>query len=96
MEQSKPNFRSVDIELGEPFIGWKAKMRAEGISARVFIDLQSGSAQKSMEALERLVISHNFLDENGKATESILDAPMDSLTEAITKWSDAVAALPPR
>lgn len=96
MEQSKPSFRSVDVELGEPFTGWKAKMRAEGISARVFIDLQSGSAQKSIEALERLIISHNFLDEDGKPAESILDAPMDSLTEAITKWSDAVAALPPR
>lgn len=96
MEQNKPDFRSVDVELDGAFKGWNAKMRAEGISARIFIDLQSGNAERSMKALERLVISHNFLDENGNKAESVLDAPMDSLTEAITKWSDAVAALPPR
>lgn len=96
MEQNKPDFRSVEVELGDPFKGWKAKMRAEGISARVFIDLQSGSAERSMKALERLIVSHNFLDEVGNPADSVLDAPMDALTEAITKWSDAVAALPPR
>ena len=96
MEQNRPDFRSVDIELEGAFKGWKVKMRAEGISARIFIDLQSGSAERSMQALERLVISHNFLNENGIESDSILDAPMDALTEAMTKWSDAVAALPPR
>lgn len=96
MEQSNPDFRSVEVELGNPFNGWKAKMRAEGISARIFIDLQSGSVERSMKAMERLIISHNFLDETGNPASSVLDAPMDALTEAITKWSDAVAALPPR
>lgn len=96
MEQSNPDFRSVEVELDNPFNGWKAKMRAEGISARIFIDLQSGSVERSMKAMERLIISHNFLDETGNPASSVLDAPMDALTEAITKWSDAVAALPPR
>lgn len=96
MEQNKPDFRSVEVELADPFKGWKAKMRAEGISARIFIDLQSGNAERSMKALERLIVSHNFLDEAGEPADSVLDAPMDALTEAITKWSDAVAALPPR
>ena len=94
--QDKPDFRSVEVQLDEPFKGWTAKMRAEGISARVFIDLQSGSVERSMVALGKLVVSHNFLDESGNPAESILDAPMDALTQSVVKWSDAVASLPPR
>ena len=38
------SYRTVEVELAEaPFEGWKATMKAEGISARVFIELASGS-----------------------------------------------------
>lgn len=71
-------------------------MKAEGVPARVFIELQSGNVERALTALERLVVKHNFLDENGEPAKQVLDAPMDALSDAITKWSDAVAALPPR
>ena len=96
MSQSKPQFRTVDIVLSEPFDGWTATMRAEGVPARVFIELQSGSVERAMNALARLIVKHNFLDETGEPAATVLDAPMDALTDAIGKWSDAVAALPPR
>lgn len=96
MTQSTPEFRTVDIALSAPFDGWKATLRAEGVPARVFIELQSGSVERAMNALARLIVSHNFLDENGKPTADVLDAPMDALTDTVTKWSEAVAALPPR
>jgi len=96
MSQSKPQFRTVDIVLSAPFDGWTATMRAEGVPARVFIELQSGSVERAMNAVERLIVSHNFLDENGGPAATVLDAPVDALTDAIGKWSDAVAALPPR
>lgn len=96
MAQNKPDFRTVEVNLSAPFDGWKATMRAEGVPARVFIELQSGNVERSMKAVERLVVSHNFLDEAGEPAASVLDAPMDALTDAIGKWSDAVAALPPR
>ena len=71
-------------------------MKAEGVPARVFIELQSGSAERALTALQKLVITHNFLTEDGEPATEVLDAPMDALSDAITKWSDAVAALPPR
>ena len=96
MAASKPTFRTVDVTLDAPFDGWTATMRAEGVPARVFIELQSGDVERSMKAVERLVIKHNFLNEDGEPAASVLDAPMDALSGAVTKWSDAVAALPPR
>lgn len=96
MAQNKPDFRTVEVSLGTPFEGWKATMKAEGVPARVFIELQSGNVERSLKAVERLVVSHNFLNEDGQPAESVLDAPMDALTDAIGKWSDAVAALPNR
>ena len=96
MSQSKPQFRTVDISLSAPFEGWTATMKAEGVPARIFIELQSGSVERALNALERLVIKHNFLTEDGEPAKQVLDAPMDALSDAITKWSDAVAALPPR
>jgi len=96
MAATKPDFRTVDVVLGAPFDGWKATMKAEGVPARVFIDLQSGNVERAMYAVERLIVDHNFLTETGEEAESVLDAPMDALTEVISKWSEAVAALPPR
>lgn len=96
MAQNKPDFRIVEVNLSAPFDGWKATMRAEGIPARIFIELQSGNVERSMKAVDRLVVNHNFLDETGEPAATVLDAPMDALTDAIGKWSDAVAALPPR
>ena len=96
MSQSKPQFRTVEVKLSAPFEGWTATMKAEGVPARVFIELQSGNVERAMNALKRLVVSHNFLTDDGEPAADVLDAPMDALTDSITKWSDAVAALPPR
>jgi hypothetical protein len=96
MSQSKPQFRTVDVKLAAPFEGWTATMKAEGVPARVFIELQSGNAERALNALKRLVVSHNFLTDDGEPATDVLDAPMDALSDAIAKWNDAVAALPPR
>ena len=96
MSQSKPQFRTVDVALSEPFDGWTATMKAEGVPARVFIELQSGNVERALTALSRLIVKHNFLTEDGAPADNVLDAPMDALTDAISKWSEAVSALPPR
>lgn len=96
MTQAKPVSRTVEVKLDAPYEGWVATMRADGISARVFVDLQSSNVGKQMEAMASLITAHNFLDENGEPVKDVLDAPIDALTAAISKWSDAVAALPPR
>ena len=96
MTQAKVSSRTVDISLSSPFDGWTATMKADGIAARIFIELQSGDVERSLEAVARLIVKHNFLDDEGVPAKSVLDAPMDALTEAIQKWSEAVASLPPR
>lgn len=96
MSQARIQARTVDIALSSPFDGWTATMKADGIPARVFIELQSGSVERSMAAVERLIVTHNFLGEDGEPAASVLDAPMDALSDAISKWAEAVAALPPR
>ena len=96
MSQSKPQFRTVEVTLSAPFDGWTAKMKAEGVPARILIDLQSGDAERAMKAIERLITKHNFLTDDGEPAKSIIDSPMDALTQTIEKWSEAVAALPPR
>lgn len=96
MSQSKPQFRTVEITLSAPFDGWTATMKAEGVPARVMIDLQSGNVERALTAIDRLIIKHNFLSSEGELAPSVLDAPMDALTQAVERWSEAVAALPPR
>ena len=96
MSQSKPQFRTVVVTLAAPYDGWTATMKADGVPARVFIDLQSGNVERAMNAVEKLVTNHNFLTDAGEPAASVLDAPMDALTQTVSKWSDAVAALPPR
>jgi hypothetical protein len=88
--------RTVDVVLDGEFEGWKATMKADGISARVFIELSSGNVERQMVALGKLVVSHDFQDGDGNKVEDILDAPMEALGLAIGKWGEAVAALPPR
>jgi hypothetical protein len=96
MAQSKPDFRTVTVDLPAPFEGWQATLKAEGISARVLIELQSNDSARAMQALSNLIVKHNFLDDTGAPAPDVLDCPMDALTATVQAWSDAVAALPPR
>jgi hypothetical protein len=89
--------RTVIVTLTEaPYEGWTATMRAEGISARVFIELSSNSVERQMEAVSKLIVSHNFKDTDGNPTDDALEAPMDALSAIVGKWGTEVAALPPR
>jgi len=89
--------RTISVTLTDaPYEGWNATMRAEGISARIFIELSSGSVERQMEAVSKLVVSHNFKDSDGEFVIDILEAPMDALAALVGKWGTEVAALPPR
>lgn len=89
--------RTVVVTLTDgPYEGFTATMRAEGISARIFIELSSNSVERQMEAVSKIIISHNFKDQDGNPTDDPLDAPMDALSAIVAKWGTEVAALPPR
>jgi hypothetical protein len=88
--------RTVVVTLDGEWEGASATLRADGISARVFIDLSSNSIERQMSAVSRLVVSHNFKGEDGAPLDDVLEAPMDLLAVLISKWGEAVSALPPR
>jgi hypothetical protein len=91
------SYRTLEIVLTDPpYEGWTATMRADGISARIFIELSSESVERQMKALAKLVIKHDFKDADDAPVEDILDAPMDALAALISKWGIQVTALPPR
>jgi hypothetical protein len=90
------NARTVEVVLDGEWAGYRATMKADGISARVFIELSSGNVERQMLALGKLVVSHEFQDGDGNRVDDILDAPMEALGILIGKWGEAVAALPPR
>jgi len=96
MVQSKPDFRTVTVDLPAPFEGWQATVKAEGISARILIELQSGDEARAMNATKTLVVKHNFLNEIGEPADDVLDAPMEALGAMLKAWTEAVTALPPR
>lgn len=93
---TEQKYRTVTIKLTGEFEGQSAVMRAEGISARIFVDLSSNSVERQMQALSRLIVSHELKDADGNAVEDVLEAPIDALIALTSAWGTEVAQLPPR
>jgi hypothetical protein len=83
---------TVKIELDGSYAGWTIELR-RNVSARILIDLQ-GETAVQFAAFAKLVVSHNFKDIDGNATDDILDAPVASITAAMEKWAAAISSLP--
>jgi hypothetical protein len=83
---------TVQIDLVGAFAGQTITMRKR-ISARVLIDLQ-GDPGTQFAAFEKLVVAHTVLDLDGNPAESILDAPVEAITQAMDKWAAALNTLP--
>lgn len=84
--------KTIEIALEGDYAGWTATMH-KNVSARMLVDLQ-GEPNVQFPAFERLVVSHNFKGLDGQPCESILDAPLNALTQAMEKWAAALAELP--
>jgi len=83
---------TVKIDLTGAYAGQTITMRKK-ISARVLIELQ-GDPAKQFAAFEKLVVAHTLLDLDGNPAESILDAPVDAITQAMEHWATALNTLP--
>jgi hypothetical protein len=83
---------TVKIELDGAFAGWIIELR-RNVSARILIDLQGDTAVQ-FAGFAKLVVSHNFKDIDGNATDDILDAPVSAITASMEKWATAISALP--
>lgn len=83
---------TVKIDLTGAYAGQTITMRKK-ISARVLIDLQ-GEPATQFAAFEKLVVEHTLLDLDGNPAESILDAPVEAITQAMEHWAAALNTLP--
>lgn len=93
---TKPAPRTIRIDLQEPYAGFYVIARAD-FPARVLSDLQSGDFDRAIDAFSRIVIEHNFTDENGERVEHLADAdPFSMVSTAMEKWGTELGKLPPR
>jgi hypothetical protein len=93
---ARPVARTVDVQGKGDFAEWSATARAD-FPARVLADLQSGSIERIMVALDTIVIDHNFPDVDGEIAASMADVdPYDGLLEIAGGIFDAIGKLPNR
>ena len=86
----------VVVHLEGEFAGWHATMRTPArISARVLIDLESDSIGTRLQAYTKMILSvEGWTDLDGKPTSDPLDAPIQALEAAATKFITEAAELP--
>jgi hypothetical protein len=92
----RPPARIVDIELGEPYVGWHARARAD-FPARLLADLQTNDVARVIRALDGIILEHNFPDEHDELAASMGEVdPYDGLVLAGIAVIDALGKLPNR
>lgn len=93
---ARPPGRTVDVKLSGDFEGWECTARAD-FKAGWLADLQSGDIGKIIDVLGKIIVSHNFPDENGQLAADVREVdPYDGLIEAGTAIFAAIGKLPNR
>ena len=93
----RPAARTVEVEItaGE-FAGWACTARAD-FPARVLGDLQSGSIERIMRALDVVVVAHNFPGSDDELAATMADVdPYGGLLKVAGEVFDAIGKLPNR
>ena len=86
----------VIVHLEGEFAGWHVTFRPlTRISARVLIDLESDSIATRLQAYNKMILSvDGWRDLDGNPTNDPLDAPIQALEAAATKFIGEAATLP--
>lgn len=92
----RPAPRTVEVTGSGDFAEWACTARAD-FPARVLADLQSGSIDRIMAALDVIVVEHNFPDSAGELAEHMTDVdPYRGLLAIAGAVFDAIGKLPSR
>lgn len=92
----RPPAREVSATGSGEFAEWTCRARAD-FPARVLADLQSGSIERIMVALDAIVLEHNFPDAAGEIAKTMADVdPYDGLLDVSARIFDAIGTLPNR
>lgn len=93
----RPAPRTVEVTIaGGDFDGWWCVARAD-FPARVLGDMQSGSIDRIMRALDAVIVDHNFPGPDDELATSMGEVdPYDGLMTVAGRVIDAIGKLPPR
>lgn len=93
----RPAPRVVTVAISEgDFAGWEATARAD-FPARVLADLQSESIERIMNALDAIIVTHNFPDASDELASTMADVdPYDGLLKIAAEIFEALGKLPNR
>ncbi|HEV8282351.1 MAG TPA: hypothetical protein VGQ02_10850 [Candidatus Limnocylindrales bacterium] len=93
----RPPTRTVEVGIAEgDFEGWRATLKVD-FPAKLLEEFESGSAQRVINALQRLVVDHNFPDAEGEVAATLMDVdPYTGLVAIADAYLSAIRALPPR
>lgn len=92
----RPPRREVEVSGPKGFDDWACRARAD-FPTSTLADLQSGSVDRIVKALDVIVIEHNFpnVDDDVAATMGDVD-PYSGLLAMSAAIIDAIGKLPPR
>jgi hypothetical protein len=93
----RPTVRTVQITVSEgDFAGWEATARAD-FPAGILADLQSGDLGRIIDALDTIVLDHNFPDSSDEVAATMREVdPYDGLLALSNEIFDAIGKLPNR
>lgn len=92
----RPAPRTVEVTgLGE-YETWRAKARAD-FPARLLDPMETGKLGPIMDALDKIILEHNFPDTDGSIADSLSDVdPYDGVVHMAGQITEAITRLPPR
>ena len=90
----KPRTTIVRVVEGD-YAGWECEARVD-FPARWVADLQSGDFGRVLDVMGKIVVWHNFPDEDGKLAKNIADVDFTGLKAVMQRLTEAIAALPNR
>lgn len=78
----RPETRTIDVALGGAYQGWEVTAKAD-FRAGLLVDLQSGSVERVIAAMDEIVIDHNFPNSAGEIAANMAQVdPYGGLIEA--------------
>lgn len=90
----KPRTTIVRVAEGE-YAGWECEARVD-FPARWVADLQSGDFGRVLDAMRRIIVWHNFPNDEGKLAADVADVDFSGLKQVMQRLTEEIAALPNR
>jgi hypothetical protein len=91
-----PELQTVEIELPEPWVGWKATFR-KSFPLQILIDFQKSDEDLTLfcKTWDKVVVEHNFPAIDGKLAEGSANvSDIFAVRKSVELWVAAVTVVP--